>query len=101
MNDRERLNSNFWIAKSVSRGRIKDEVLLQSMKWFDYRFLSASEATELFAKAYVEIFKKCWATYQDRDESVQKQPLKPLKSDLTEYNSLWRARQVADGLGLP
>lgn len=91
----------FRAAQFVTRDDLRSEPAVQNTKWFDYRFLPAVDATELFARAYTTSFRKKWRAYRDREEADRKRPLKLLFTDRSEFTSLWRARLVADSLGVP
>jgi hypothetical protein len=99
--------------KSLGGIAIREERDLYTTKWFDYRFLSPTEATDdLFKIEYTTAFKFGLRQYQDRNEAEFKSGLlefprfhKPSRKDISnlkrENTSLWRARQVADVLGVP
>jgi hypothetical protein len=109
---RARIRTNIEAVKLLGGIVIREERDVYTTKWFDYRFLSPAEATYLFKLEYKKAFKIAWRQYQDRNEAEFKSGLfelprfhKPSRKDTTnlqrEYTSLWRARQVADALGVP
>ncbi|AWN40475.1 hypothetical protein [Methylobacterium durans] len=83
--------------------RLVDEREVSSKKWFDYRFLSAIEATQAFHNIYQEIYREMWGRHFDVEKAHLKRgaPLAGLLSNGREFNGTWGARQIADGLGLP
>jgi hypothetical protein len=109
---RARIRTNIEAVESLGGIVIREERDLYTTKWFDYRFLSPTEATNLFKLEYTKAFKIAWSQYQDRNEAEFKSGLfkmpnfrKPSRKDTTnlkrEYTSIWRARQSADVLGVP
>lgn len=98
-----RIGGNLQSASQVEGKLLAEESYLYTTKWFDYRFMSPLVATELFASEYQKIYRRKWAATFDRDEAGKKQGLR--KGGITaggaELTSIWHARQIADGLGLP
>ncbi len=72
-------------------------------KWFDYRFLSPLQSTELFAKAYHAAYQRKWSRNFSSEEAAKKQAFRRggWRSSMTERTSCWKARQFADLLGAP
>ncbi|GEP07528.1 hypothetical protein MOX02_55660 [Methylobacterium oxalidis] len=83
--------------------RLKDERDVSSTKWFEYRFMSPIEATAAFYEAYRRLFREAWRKNFHAPDTELKRggPAAGLWSNGREFNSVWRARQIADGLGLP
>jgi hypothetical protein len=103
---------NIDAARRMGASIIHEELKLYTTKWFDYRFLTPTKATELFRIEYSKAYKLGWSQYQDRTEAELKSGLfeipkflKPSDKDTSklkrEYTSIWRARQSADLLGVP
>lgn len=90
-------------AKFLSAERFKDERAVSATKWFDYRFMSPIEATQMFYDVYRRLFREAYKAHFDLYEAELKRggPVAGLWSDGREFNGAWRARQIADGLGLP
>ncbi|GJE46614.1 hypothetical protein F6X53_19225 [Methylobacterium soli] len=90
-------------AQHLTAERIGDERSLFAAKWFDYRFVSPVEATLFFYDIYRDLYQKAWRKNFSVTEAERKRgvPIAGLWSSGREFNSVWRARQVADGLGLP
>lgn len=61
------------------------------------------ERTELFAKEFADASLHCFAKYVDRSRPARREPMSSSfeKNSVAEMNSLWKARQKADELGLP
>ena len=85
----------------IEGARLALERDLTALKWFDYRFLSAGEATEVFARTYQREFKRAWAQNFDRHEAEKKIGIASddLFHDGRELNGFWGCRQVVDLLG--
>lgn len=80
---------------------IEFELALAANKWFAYRFMTPMQATELFAEKYAEEFPDTWSRTWDYKEAELKRALP--KDGLRapgELAAMWRARQMADALGM-
>ena len=92
------------LAHRISSKWREFEVPLMGTKWFDYRQLTAVQATYLFADRYREAFKRFLRVHVDAQRA---EFIKVLKhEDLFEckpsvITGLWRARQHADAFGMP
>jgi len=107
--DRENASANS--DRAYATGKIRsqvreDEPALTPLRWPGNGYLSAVEATRAFARAYLTVYREFW----DRRPINRKNPGKhqaPLRehnlfeNDLRVLTGLWRARQAADGMGLP
>ncbi|GJE78253.1 hypothetical protein [Methylorubrum suomiense] len=73
------------------------------MKWFDYRFISAVQATELFYETYIHLYREAFRRNFDAGTATLKRavPARGLWGNPGEFSAAWRARQVADGFGMP
>jgi hypothetical protein len=103
---------NIEAVERVGADVMREERNLYTTKWFDYRFLSPSEATDLFTSEYSKAYKLGWSMYEDKGEAEFKsglldiskfhRPSPKFTANLKRENtSLWRARQCADSLGMP
>lgn len=79
------------------------ERILLTGKWFEYRFLSPTAATYLFAHEFTKAYRYA---FQRNIDTERGQYVKPLPDDLfkakqVKINGIWRARQIADAMGMP
>lgn len=90
-------------ARLFSQSDLVPERQLHDLKWFDYRFMAPSEATSLFRSEFQKVYRRSHAKNIDSEEAERKFGLRRgIASDnRAEFTSLWRARQFADGLGIP
>jgi hypothetical protein len=109
---RKRVSDNCDATNRTGAESMQKEKDLYTTKWFDYRFLTPTEANALFKAEYEKAYQSAWGTYQDRREAEFKTGLFSIpkfrvltSADKTklqrEYTSLSRARQRADVLGVP
>lgn len=83
----------------IEASRLKEEQALAQHRFLPYRYQSPFQATELFAKEFYESWSrhllKYWGIANPR-------PFFPLAMQEDRMvSALWRARQVADALGVP
>jgi hypothetical protein len=81
-----------------------EEVGLYAQKWFDYRFMTPSEASYFYAHEFVKAYRRHFRINIDRDDAERVKPMR--KEDLftnsaTFVSGIWRGRQFADALGMP
>ncbi|CAO4157233.1 hypothetical protein DHODJN_25695 [Methylorubrum extorquens] len=76
---------------------------MSGSKWFEYRFISAVQATELFYGTYIDLYKEAFRRDFDAGTAVLKRavPAGGLWSSPGEFSAAWRARQIADGFCMP
>lgn len=87
------------IAKIPQEMRDEEAALMQS-RWFDYRSLLPAQATLLFSRLYVKLYREYFAKTRDADTAANVVPL--IHRDLFESPDLlpfWSARQAADQIG--
>lgn len=83
------------------------EPMWMRTKWFDYRFESPQHSTYRFAHAYSLAYKDAFKRYYDEEQGEHVRGFKgkdifaPGQKTATLPRSMWRARQYADGLGMP
>ena len=79
---------NIEAVTSLGAGVVREEMDLYTTKWFDYRFMSPTEATDMFKSEYSKAYKIAWRTYEDRNEAE-------FKSGLLEFpNSISLAARI-------
>jgi hypothetical protein len=90
-------------ASKTSKMQAARERELNCTKWFDYRFISPWEATELFVGAYQKEFRQLYSKNIDTEASEGKTGTRSRnwRSNPRELASFWNARQFVDELGLP
>ncbi|MBA9071032.1 hypothetical protein FHR71_004809 [Methylobacterium sp. RAS18] len=83
--------------------RLAEERVISGVKWFEYRFISAVQATELFYETYIRLYREAFRRDFDAGTAVLKRavPVGGLWSSSGEFSAAWRARQIADGFGMP
>lgn len=98
-----RIDENVTAMLRLPQSILQREAHLFRRKWFDYRFISGTKATEKFGEAYRVAYRAAFRTNFDAVEASKKQGLSEAGPyfDQRELTSLWRARQFADELGLP
>ena len=101
--DLPRLRRNVSIIQKLTSDAAAVERRLQTTKWFDYRFMSPIEATELFVEAYSSAYQHYYGKYFNSEKAPGKSGVRQhaWKSSHREFTSFWRARQFADELGVP
>lgn len=82
------------------------EAGLFETKWFDYRFMHATLSTYLFAHYYQNSYREQVRARRDINYSAHCVPVKNMQGDIfkaekRDYTAIWKARQAADGLGIP
>ena len=84
----------------IPQGLRDEEAELRTTRWFDYRTMTPTEATYLFAAeyrhAYIEAFKRT----RDIERAETVNPFTPEDIfDSRELTVMWQARQAADSIG--
>lgn len=91
----------------IPRELLDSEPLWMRTKWFDYRFESPQHSTYRFAHAYALAYKETFKRVYDDEKGDHVKGFKgkdifaPEQKNATLPRSMWRARQYADGLGMP
>lgn len=81
---------------------LAEEPSLAQSRWVQYGYMSALERTELFCRMYLETYRRHYGRFRDYNAAHEKCPVDPelFKNEPSEINSLWRARQYADEIGM-
>lgn len=81
---------------------LAEEPSLSQSQWVQYGYMSALERTELFCRMYLETYRRHYERFRDYSTAHEKCPVDPelFKNEPSEINSLWRARQYADEIGM-
>jgi hypothetical protein len=98
---RERAATLVRAARFVTTADFARERELMERKWYDYRFMSPVEATELFSEIFSKIYREKWREYFDKNESANKKGRISgnIIANRREFVSFWRARQFCDENG--
>lgn len=81
---------------------LAEEPSLDQSRWVQYGYMSALERTELFCRLYLGTYRRHYGCFRDYNAAHEKCPVDPelFKNEPSEINSLWRARQYADEIGM-
>jgi hypothetical protein len=88
----------------INSKHLEHEVGLMHTKWFDYRGLTAVQATYLFAHHYVRAWRTMMRRHVDHriDDTVRPWRGEDVfKTKPQTLVGIWRARQHADAMGIP
>jgi hypothetical protein len=82
---------------------LADEPALQQLAWVQYGFESPLQRTERFAAAYLVAYRTAFVTHFPDLGPDKRQPIDPVLAlnDLGVINALWKARALADKVGMP
>jgi hypothetical protein len=100
---RLRHQDNCQTAARFRREDLVPERELHTRKWFDYRFMSPKEATNVFRAEYQKVYRRKYASNIDTEKSLNKYGVRAgiPETHKAEFTSFWRVRQSADLLGMP
>lgn len=98
-----RLRQLVRMTKLIPRPLLALEAELMAAKWPAYRFLSPMSATRLFHSEYVAAYKAYCSTNIDREtgENIKVGTKLRFLTPNAHLTQVWKARQIADNLGLP
>lgn len=99
---RRRVQELVLVREVIDPAFLAEEPSLSQSQWVEYGYMSALERTELFCRMYLEIYRRHYARYRDSITADEQCPVDPelFKNEPSEINSLWRARQIADEIGM-
>ncbi|UOV09239.1 hypothetical protein MUU77_02730 [Pseudoxanthomonas sp. F37] len=93
---------------AVVREIVRPDVLQQEARitrsaWVAYGYMTAIRRTELFCELYLDAYRTHYGQVRDYLTAARQIPVSPdlFQNDSRQINSLWRARQEADRLGMP
>lgn len=94
-----------WVAANIGLSRVRDELPLFNVKWFDYRTLHPFDATVLFCEAYKRAYSQIMRSHGRVDYVTAEFRTGLKRVPYTEQGtgvrtSLWKARQAADRQGV-
>jgi len=100
---RRRVQELVLVREVIDPAFLAEEPSLSQSQWVQYGYMSALERTELFVRMYLEIYRRHYAKYRNYITADEQCPVDPelFKNEPSEINSLWRARQHADAIGMP
>jgi hypothetical protein len=92
-----------FVRAHIQSGLLAEEPALAETCWIEYAYMTPLDRTELFTRAYVEVFRMKWEQYVDYATASEKCPAEEEFSLNTreEMTALWKARQTADAIGAP
>lgn len=99
---RQRVSDQIEVARRVLPSGLANERELMATKWFDYRFQTPLQSTQLFVETYQSIYRDKWGMNFDINEAPKKRGI--ARDGLTngrEFTSFLIARQMADAQGVP
>lgn len=82
---------------------LRDDADVHGEAWPEYGYMTAYERTEQFTRDYAKAYMRIHEKYFDFHVAEGMQPIAVQfeMNDVSEMTSLWKARQVADALGVP
>lgn len=83
---------------------LQEEAALNETKFWDYRFMHPSQATQAFAEAYGAALKRAVSRRTDLWRGLMMKGLKKpmvFEQDARNITGFWKARQMADRIGCP
>lgn len=99
---RRRVQELVLVREVIDPAFLAEEPSLSQSQWVQYGYMSALERTELFCSMYLETYRRHHAKWRDINTADEQCPIDPelFKNEPSEINSLWRARQHADAIGM-
>lgn len=101
--DARRTAVDGWVRTWIAPDHLEAEPAAAATAWAGYRHLSPVERTELFNQTYIDVYRELYGRYIDAAAGLRKQPVKTqlAANGLQVIRCLWKARALADALGLP
>lgn len=101
--DARRTAVDGWVRTWITPDHLQAEPTAAVTAWAGYEHLSPVERTELFNQTYIDVYRELHGRYIDAAAGPRKQPVKAqlAANGLQVLRCLWKARALADALGLP
>lgn len=86
----------------IDKELLQEEPRVQSSTWPEYGYMTPLARTRRFTHEYIAAYKRQWASI-DPEIARKKKPVEGNfgRNSVAVMNSLWKARQKADELGMP
>jgi hypothetical protein len=86
----------------IDEDLLREEPRVQTSLWPEYGYMTPLERTRRFTHEYIAAYKRQWAVF-DPQGARKKKPAEGNfgRNSVAVMNSLWKARQKADELGMP
>jgi len=100
----DRRIDNIKACEKVDSKLLSNESLLLGTKYANYAFIGPVEATKIFRREYTSLYQEYYGRFFDYKTAKKKLGVKRadlFENDSATINSLWKARQQADDLGMP
>jgi hypothetical protein len=99
---KDRAKAILQVAARIEKPLLEYERDLATRKWFDYRFTSPVQATQIFIEACDSAFRDHWGANWNMNDGKRDEYLAATSARPTlTYADFWKARQDADVFGLP
>lgn len=101
---RRRTMTDCLVRTWIDRELLVVEPDLQDLMWVQYRYMTPLERTDVFTREYIAAYRRAYARYcGDADAAAKKRPAESefVRNDIGDMNCLWKARAIADILGVP
>lgn len=101
--DKRRVAIDGWVRTWITAEALQAEPVLATTAWAGYQHLSPLERTELFHRAYIGVYREMHTRHIDSEAGPRKRPAQERfgRNGLQVIRCLWKARALADALGLP
>jgi hypothetical protein len=100
---KRRLQEIAFTREHIDKALLDEEAALNESCWLAYGYMTPLERTELFCLLYLRIFRHYFEKYRNWASAADQNPIDPelFRNDRREITSFWRARQMADEIGMP
>lgn len=100
--DERRRTDSMFQRTYIDEKLLREEPRVQASLWPEYGYMTPLERTRQFTHQYIAAYKRQWAVH-DPQGARKKKPAEGNfgRNSVAVMNSLWKARQKADELGMP